>query len=452
MTSEVLEPGAVIQPGLTDLGYLHAAKLVFDTPLLLAETQGLLIGEYLAARMEGSEPPAPQGNRFVGEEQFDLSADGRRWRGYARTDDVARVSLMGELVNRGAWMGSYSGMTSYEGFTHTLKLVEDDPEIRTAVLDVNTPGGQASGMLEAGRAVRSLAEKKPVIAVVNSLAASAGYGLISGATEIVAAESAELGSIGVLMLHFDRSQQLAERGVKATIIHAGARKVDGNPFGPLEGAAKEAIEARIARIMNQFVGLVSEHRGISAQSVIDLQAGILSAEQAVAAGLADRIGTFQSVLADITRARGGRLHSQKKDIDMSETNGGPAAENNTGITQGQLDQAVAQATSDGQAAGAEAERTRISTVLSAERIASDAVLRVAAVDLAIKSPSMSAEDIVAFVAANVTASSDDPEEDASLKNRQTDADPIGSSAGNSDKQETSGLSRMVGAQVERMTH
>lgn len=427
MTYQLLDPSQPIGREPVELRYLRIANEVFGTPLLLAESQGLLIGEYLAARMTAGEVPTPQGNRFVGEEQFEPSADGgNRWRGYAKINNVARVGLMGELVNRGAWMGSYSGMTSYEGFEHQMSLVEDDPDIDTVVLDVNSPGGAAGGMIPASRTVRRVARRKRVVAVVNSLAASACYGVISGASEIVATEDAELGSIGVLLLHFDRSKRLEDHGVRATIIHAGKRKVDGNPFGPLEGDARAALEARVDGIMDKFVGLVSEHREISAKSVRDLEAAILSADQAVAAGLADRIGTFDSVLSELTRATASQAkrNSPNGGFSMSETTGAPTAEN-AGISQADHDAAVAAARSEGEKAGASAAVDRFAAILGGEGIRGDAGRMAAALDLAVKSPGMSAEDVTTFVTANVAAAASGEMEADAQAALERERQPIG---------------------------
>ncbi|MEQ8784191.1 MAG: S49 family peptidase [Roseibium album] len=352
-------------PEINELSYLRAASQVFDTPLLLSESQGLLMGEYLAARMLGQATVEPQGNRFRGEEVIEPDADGPTWQGYARIGSVARIQLMGELVNRGAWMGSYSGMTSYEGFAEQLTRAAADDEVSTILLDVNSPGGAAAGMFETARLVRSVSEQKPVIAVVNSLAASAAYGLVSGASKIVMTESSEVGSIGVLWLHFDRSKQMDSRGVKATIIHAGARKVDGHPFGPLEGDALSSIEGRINSIMTRFVSLVSWHRGLEDAAIRDLEANTLFSDEAISAGLADEIGTFDEVLEDLSRARVGRTISQQRRLSMNGNNAGPDA-SASGITQEQLESAVATARSEGEEAGAVAERGRIKAILDGD--------------------------------------------------------------------------------------
>jgi len=344
-----------------ELSYLRAASQVFDRPLLICETNALMIGQYLAGRMMREEPVAPRASRFIGEEQFDRDGDQLRWKGYARTGSVARISMIGELVNRGAWMGASSGLTSYEGFAEQLERAAADDEVRAIALDVNTPGGEAGGMIETARKVREIAQRKPVHAVVNSLAASAGYGLVSGASEIIATESASLGSIGVVFVHFDRSKYLEERGVRATVLHAGKRKVDGHPFAPLEGDALANLQSRIDYLMDQFVGLVSDHRGLSADAVRAMEANVFPAPVAVEMGLADRIGTMAGLVADLNSAGQGRIITGRRTSDM------PNSEQQPDAREGMISETDhAAALTNARAEGATAERSRIAAILDSE--------------------------------------------------------------------------------------
>ena len=134
---------------------------------------------------------------------------------------------------------------------------------------------------------------------------------------------------------------------------------------------------------------------------------------------------------------------------MSETAGAPAAETQAGIPQADHDQAVAAARTEGEKAGAEAERERLSAVLGAEGVKGDGKRMTAALELAAKSPGMSSEEVAAFVTANVAAATE-AKPDASLENRALDADPLGQHASSTGKQE-SGLSRLVTRRVQKMT-
>jgi signal peptide peptidase SppA len=425
------------------LRYLRAASHVFGTPLLLTESQSLLIGEYLAARVLGRDIPEPQGNRFQGEEVFQNEGLGPEWQGYARIGSAARISLMGELVNRGAWMGSYSGMTAYEGFSEQLSRAVADPEVATILLDVNTPGGAAHGMTETARRIKAAAAEKPVVAVVNSLAASAGYGLVSGASEIVMSESSEVGSIGVVLVHYDRSEQLANAGVKVTMIHAGKSKVDGHPYGPLEGRALDNLQSRVDRIMTDFVGLVSEHRTMDQAAIRDLEASLLSSGEAIDAGLADQVATFDDVVSDLSRARVGRSTSQTRGLSMSETTTAPDA-TASGITQAQLDSAVAAARSEGRTEGIVSERDRIGAILGSE----EAKGREAQAQHFAFKTEMSPEDARAALATASSASSDP--EPQSFEDRKDAADDIDLGGPAKSEKPASGLRAAVDRQISRL--
>lgn len=341
------------------LRYHRLASLVFGQPLACTLEAAETVGAFLRGRMEGADVAA---NRFVGADQVDLQTG--RWKGYRRVGDVGVVSVLGELVNRGAWMGASSGLTSFEGVVEQVRQAAADPEVRSIVLDINSPGGEAYGMVDAARQMRQAASGKRIVALANPMAASAAYALASVADEIVVNEGGIVGSIGVVSVHVDRSEQLSKAGVKATVIATGTRKMIGSSALPLDEQALQVLQERAARIMDGFVSLVTEHRsGLTADAVRALEGDVLLGEDAVTAKLADRIGTFESVLADLTRGAG--RTSSKKGKSMTEQTGGPAADTNAGITQAQLEAAVASAVAQTQQAATaalEAERSRMAAL------------------------------------------------------------------------------------------
>jgi signal peptide peptidase SppA len=346
--------------------------------------------------------PHPGASRFVGDAFENDPATGKK-RGlpYRRTaDGVAVITITGSLINRGAWVGSDSGETSYEGIKYQVAAAAADPRARAILLDIESPGGEAVGAFEAAQAIRDAAKAKPVTAVVNGMAASAAYALASGANRIVTTPTGLTGSIGVVMVHADYSGFLEQKGIKPTLIFAGAHKVDGNPFEPLPPGVRDDLQAEVDQFYALFVKTVSAGRnGLSAAAIRATEARTFIGKDAVDAGLADGIGTFESVLADITRGLG-RATSTAKGATMDNAQGAPAA--TAGITQQQLDAAVTTARAEGQSAGektgAENERKRLATILGHEKVKGNAASIAAAIDLAGKSPGMSAEDVVSFVA------------------------------------------------------
>jgi ClpP class serine protease len=150
--------------------------------------------------------------------------------------------------------------------------------------------------------IRSVRQIKPVTAFVNDMAASAAYGIASAASEIVTSPTSILGSIGVVMLHADRSGELAAQGVKPTLIFAGSHKVDGNPFEPLSDAVRADLQASVDAHYRQFLDTVAQGRGrkLTADMARATEARTFIGVEAIALGLADRIASFDEVLASLS--------------------------------------------------------------------------------------------------------------------------------------------------------
>jgi ClpP class serine protease len=156
--------------------------------------------------------------------------------------------------------------------------------------------------METADLVRAVATRKPVKAFVNGTAASAAYAIAAGAREIIVAPSAVVGSIGVVCLHLDRSAAYAKKGVKPTLIHAGAYKVDGNSLQPLEDGPRARIQQSIDDFYSLFVTTVGKLRpGLGAAGARRTEAGLFMGEKAIAAGLADRVGTMDDAVASFRR-------------------------------------------------------------------------------------------------------------------------------------------------------
>lgn len=286
---------------------LHIADRVFNQPLLIHPDKAEVILYALRERLGGDiEVPQPDASRFVGSrrrEDGSISLS-RRHRG------VALIPVLGSLVNRGAWLDASSGLTSYEGTIAQIRDAAADPSVATIVLDIDSPGGEAGGMVGIASAIRAAREQKRVVAVVDDMAASAAYGIASAADEIVVSETSVVGSIGVVLLHLDRSAELAAQGVKPTLIHAGAHKVDGNAYGPLPEAVRADMQARVNQIYESFLATVAAGRGeqrgrrgrtlrtLTADKARSTEARVFIGREAISIGLADRIGTLEGVLAD----------------------------------------------------------------------------------------------------------------------------------------------------------
>jgi signal peptide peptidase SppA len=312
---------------------LRLGDRLLNTPLLIHPAKAQIILAALSGRIgldtslftadEGMD--APDANRFTGSAR---RADGSA--SMSRTlDGVAIIPVLDTLVNRGAWLDSRSGLTSYEGIAAQLRDAGQDPEVRSVLLDISSPGGEAAGMAGLADLIRSVRQTRPVTAFVNDMAASAAYGIASAADEIVISLTSIVGSIGVVMLHADRSGELAAQGVKPTLIFAGNHKVDGNPFEPLSDAVRADLQASVDAHYSQFLDTVAQGRGrrLTADMARATEARTFIGSEAIRLGLADRIASFDEVLASLSQTtRPSRRTARKGGISMSTEDTGPAAD------------------------------------------------------------------------------------------------------------------------------
>jgi ClpP class serine protease len=143
---------------------------------------------------------------------------------------------------------------------------------------------------------------------------SAAYWICSAADEIVATPSADVGSIGVFTMHTDTSGAEEKAGIKRTVISAGKYKGEAAPGVPLTDDAQAALQARVSECYAMFAGDVAKHRGVTLAAV---KAGYgegrsISAKQALAAGMIDRIATLEDVIGDLSGAMPRRLGASSR--------------------------------------------------------------------------------------------------------------------------------------------
>lgn len=287
----------------------HIADLVLNRPLLIAPEKLAIIAAVLDGRigidMTGvaidpvmlAHRPNSDAARFA-----NSGNQGRSPKPYGMTNTgAAVVAIAGSLVNRGAWIGASSGLTSYEGLAHQIKTAAADPDVSSIILDVDSPGGEAVGCFETATVIREARKQKPVVAVVNGMACSAAYALAASATKIITTPSGIVGSIGVLMIHADFSRQLDQKGITPTLIFAGANKVDGNPYQPLPAGVRTDLQAHIDLMYGQFIDCIVTGRNgkLSAALAKATEARAYVGADAVSACLADEVGTFETALGGI---------------------------------------------------------------------------------------------------------------------------------------------------------
>lgn len=217
----------------------------------------------------------------------------------SKRGSVAVIPVRGVIAHRMDALSASSGGASCESIGAMIKTVASDDSIPTIVYDFDTPGGTVTGLMELAAQMFALRGVKKQIAMLNGMACSAGYWLAAQCDEIVCIPSGVAGSIGVFSAHQDISALLEKEGVKITLIKAGKFKTEGNPFEPLSEEAEAQLQARVDEAYAQFVKDVARGRGVTPAAVRSGygEGRALSAKDAKAAGLIDRIATMDETLA-----------------------------------------------------------------------------------------------------------------------------------------------------------
>jgi capsid assembly protease len=218
---------------------------------------------------------------------------------------IAVLPLYGVVTQRGNMVDDVSGpgSTSTQQFSAALRQLLADDTVGQILIDIDSPGGSVYGVAELADEIQSARTQKPVVAVANSLAASAAYWIGCSASEFYVTPGGEVGSIGVWQAHQDYSKALEESGVKTTLISAGKFKVEGNPYSPLDDEAQSFMQSRVDDYYAAFTKAVARGRGVPIAQVREGmgQGRVLGADAALAQSMVDGVATFDDVLKKMRR-------------------------------------------------------------------------------------------------------------------------------------------------------
>lgn len=218
-----------------------------------------------------------------------------RYRPYRMLHGTAIIPIRGTLVQRNG-LDPESGMTGYDGIATKFRAAEADDDVTGIVLDIDSPGGEVAGCFDLVDEIA--AGRKPSRAILSEQACSAAYALASACDEITMPRTGEAGSIGVIAAHQDVSRMLDDQGMTVTLIYAGAHKADGNPFEALPDDVRADFQAEIESTYLLFATTVASNRGIKLDAVLDQESRAFRGEDAVKAGLVDRIMPSAESLAE----------------------------------------------------------------------------------------------------------------------------------------------------------
>jgi protease-4 len=198
--------------------------------------------------------------------------------GRKRLDHVARISISGLI-------------TGDQKTLDLLKEVGETNQVKGVILRIDSPGGTTAGSEAVYESVRKISARKPVVAVMDTVAASGGYITALAADRIVARGNTITGSIGVIFSFPEVSKLLDTVGIKMEELKSGELKAEPSPYRPVSEKARSVSMEMVRDGYDWFTGLVAERRQLPMPRVRELSDGrVYTGRQALAVKLVDELG------------------------------------------------------------------------------------------------------------------------------------------------------------------
>ncbi|MBE0432518.1 signal peptide peptidase SppA [candidate division WOR-3 bacterium] len=220
---------------------------------------------------------------------------------------VIAVVVIGIAIGAGMRLpsaGGNIGVVEITDIIYTPKRVVkelydfgDDPSIRAIILRINSPGGVVAASQEIYDAVKCQQGKKPVIASMESVAASGAYYIALPSDIIVANPGTVTGSIGVIMEWPVLEKLLDKLGIEFETIKSREHKDIGSTHRRMTDKERQLMQGMVTDVYEQFVEVTSEHRSMPLDSVLKYADGrVFSGRQAKEIGLVDTLGSFETAV------------------------------------------------------------------------------------------------------------------------------------------------------------
>jgi len=275
-----------------DKSYPNVTRLVMEKPWAILPGHLAVMRDLVLMRADGVHLSDEESQQRLGAARPNRGAS-------QAPKSVAVIPIHGSIVPKATMFTDISGATSIQDLRSMFADAMNDPDVGSIVFDVDSPGGQVDLIPEFAADIRAQRGRKPMLAVSNTMMASAAYWLASQADEVAVSPSSMTGSIGVFAAHDDLSAAMEQLGVKTTFISAGKYKTEANSAEPLTEEARAHIQSLVDDAYMAFTGDVAKGRRVT---VADVRNGfgegrVLTAKAAVSAGLADRVATLEQTIS-----------------------------------------------------------------------------------------------------------------------------------------------------------
>lgn len=285
--------------------YQRILEAVYNQPLAILQEKLEQVQAFLALKAKGGDVSPDQVQAIVVERDNrralaipDALITTRRPDGVLMAGRVAIISVFGVLSQRAGVLDQMSGLVSAERLGATLDGLVADRQVKAVVMAFDSPGGSVFGIPELARKIRDARAEKKIAGIVDSLAASAAFWLIAQTSEVTITTGGQMGSHGVIAAHVDVSKMEEMLGVKTTLVTSSPYKAEFASEQPLGEEARGELQGKVNAYHAMFTSDLAKGRGVS-QARVEKDFGqgrMFLAEEAVKAGLADRVGTLAQLL------------------------------------------------------------------------------------------------------------------------------------------------------------
>ena len=241
-----------------------------------------------------------------------VAATNRTDRAPVASGSVGVIPIYGTISQRMDLLGEFSGGTSTERISKQFDAMMNDSSVSAIVLDIDSPGGNVYGTPELANKIFSARGTKPIIAQANSMMASAAFWIGAATDEIVVTPSGDIGSHGVLAVHFDQSKMNEAVGVEPTYIHYGKYKTEFSSDHPLTDDARNELQRRVDEVGEMFTKALAKYRGVSTTAVRNNfgQGRMFGPKEAIERGMANREATLEETIERL--ASGKKSQSRRR--------------------------------------------------------------------------------------------------------------------------------------------
>ena len=221
--------------------------------------------------------------------------------GYDRetSDSIVVIPVHGTIMYG---KGNRSGVVTPENFSAMMQKAGEDSNIRAVIISIDSPGGEVNAADEIYRRILAFREKtkRPVIALMRSMATSGGYYIAAACDQIIASDTTMTGSIGVIISSYNVKDLLDLLGVENEVYKSGEMKDMLNPARERTSEERKIVQEMVKECYIKFASIVSKSRKIPLEKIINGPIGdgrIYHGKKALSYGIIDKIGYLEDAVA-----------------------------------------------------------------------------------------------------------------------------------------------------------